>query len=60
MDVLAAICQAIHDKRPVTIRYHSMSRGKSKRVIVPHPHLEHPEISKMDYGMTDGLIQMRV
>lgn len=35
MDVLAPICRAIHAKRPVAIRYHSMSSGESARVIVP-------------------------
>lgn len=35
MDVLATICRAIHAKRPVAIRYHSMSNGESERVIVP-------------------------
>ena len=122
MDVLAPICRAIHAKRPVAIRYHSMSSGESARVIVPfalvdtglrwhvraldrksgefrdfvvtrieaptvideepkasehlendiqwtrvvelnlvpHPRLARPEIIKMDYGMTDGSIQMRV
>lgn len=35
MDVLAPICRAIHAKRPVTIRYQSMSSGESERVIVP-------------------------
>ncbi len=35
MDVLAPICRAIHAKRPVAIRYHSMSSGESERVIVP-------------------------
>lgn len=122
MDVLAPICRAIHAKRPVAIRYHSMSSGESERVIVPfalvdtglrwhvrafdrksgefrdfvitrieaptlldeepqanerpdndiqwtriveldfvpHPRLERPEIIKMDYGMTDGSIRMRV
>lgn len=35
MNVLAPICRAIHAKRPVTIRYHSMSSGESERVIVP-------------------------
>lgn len=35
MDVLAPICRAIYAKRPVAIRYHSMSRGESERVIVP-------------------------
>lgn len=35
MDVLAPICRAIHAKRPVVIRYHSMSSGESERVIVP-------------------------
>lgn len=35
MDVLAPICRAIHAKRPVAIRYHSMSNGESERVIVP-------------------------
>ena len=35
MDVLAPVCRAIHAKRPVAIQYHSMSNGKSERVIVP-------------------------
>jgi predicted DNA-binding transcriptional regulator YafY len=35
MDVLAPICRAIYAKRPVAIRYHSMSSGKTQRVIVP-------------------------
>lgn len=35
MDVLAPICRAIHAKRPVSIRYHSVSSGASERVIVP-------------------------
>ncbi|MXD28276.1 WYL domain-containing protein, partial [Escherichia coli] len=35
MDVLAVIFLAILPKRPVAIRYHSMSSGKSERVIVP-------------------------
>jgi hypothetical protein len=35
MDVLAPICRAIHAKRPVAIRYQSMSSGESERVIVP-------------------------
>jgi len=35
MEVLAPICRAIHAKRPVAIRYHSMSSGESERVIVP-------------------------
>lgn len=35
MDVLAPICRAIHAKRPVAIRYHSVSSGESERVIVP-------------------------
>ena len=122
MDVLAPICRAIQAKRPIAIRYHSMSSGESERVIVPfalvdtglrwhvrafdrksgefrdfvvtrieaptlldeepqanecpdndiqwtriveldfvpHPRLERPEIIKMDYGMTDGSIRMRV
>jgi predicted DNA-binding transcriptional regulator YafY len=122
MDMLAPICRAIYAKRPISIRYHSMSSGESKRVIVPfalvdtglrwhvrafdrkssefrdfvitrieapilldevsqanerpdrdiqwtriveldfvpHPRLERPEIIKMDYGMTDGSIRMRV
>lgn len=122
MDVLAAICRAIHSKRPIAIRYHSMSSGESQRVIVPfalvdtglrwhvrafdrkngefrdfvvtrieapalvdeepnsnespdndiqwtriveldlvpHPRLARPEIIKMDYGMTDGSLRMRV
>jgi hypothetical protein len=32
MDVLAPVCRAIHGKRPVAIRYHSMSSGESERV----------------------------
>ena len=122
MEVLAPICRAIHAKRPVAIRYHSMNSGGSERVIVPfalvdtglrwhvrafdrkssefrdfvvtrievptlldeepkaserpdndiqwtriveldfvpHPRLSHPEIIKMDYGMKDGSIRMRV
>lgn len=122
MDVLASICRVIHAKRPVAIRYHSMSSGKSERVIVPfalvdtglrwhvrafdrksgefrdfvvtrieeptlldeepkanerpdndiqwtriveldfvpHPRLSRPEIIRMDYGMKDGSIRMRV
>jgi predicted DNA-binding transcriptional regulator YafY len=122
MDVLAPICRAIHAKRPVAIRYLSMSSGESERVIVPfalvdtglrwhirafdrksgefrdfvvtrietptlldeelkanerpdndiqwtriveldlvpHPRLDRPEIIRMDYGMTDGSIRMRV
>ena len=122
MDVLAPVCRAIHTKKPVAIRYHSMSSGESERVIVPfalvdtglrwhvrafdrksgefrdfvvtrieaptlvdeepkanerpdndiqwtriveldlvpHPRLARPEIIKMDYGMTDGSIRMRV
>jgi len=122
MDVLAAICRAIHTNRPVAIRYHSMSSGESERVIVPfalvdtglhwhvraydrksgefrdfivtrieaptlldeepqanelpdndiqwtriveldfvpHPSVERPEIIKMDYGMTDDSIRIRV
>lgn len=35
MDVLAPICRAIHARRPIAIRYHSMSSGESERVIVP-------------------------
>ena len=35
MDVLAPVCRAIHAKRPIAIRYHSMSSGESTRVIVP-------------------------
>lgn len=35
MNVLAPVCRAIHTKRPVAIRYHSMSNGESERVIVP-------------------------
>ena len=122
MDILAPICRAIHAKRPVAIRYHSMSSGESERIIVPfalvdtglrwhvrafdrkseefrdfvitrieaptmlneepksnerpdkdiqwtrivemdfvpHPRLTRPEIVRMDYGMRDGSIRMRV
>ena len=122
MDVLAPICRAIHAKRPVAIRYHSMSSGETERIIVPfalvdtglrwhvrafdrksgefrdfvvtrieapilldeepkanersdndiqwtriveldlvpHPRFARPEVIKMDYGMTNGSIKMRV
>ena len=122
MDVLAPICRAIHARRPVAIRYHSMSSGESERIIVPfalvdtglrwhvrafdrkreefrdfvvtrieaprlldeepkanerpdndiqwtriveldfvpHPRLSRPDIIRMDYGMKDGSIRMRV
>ncbi len=35
MNVLAPVCRAIHAKRPLAIRYQSMSSGESERVIVP-------------------------
>lgn len=35
MAVLAPVCRAIHAKRPVAIRYHSIISGESERVIVP-------------------------
>jgi predicted DNA-binding transcriptional regulator YafY len=35
LEVLAPLSRAIHAKRPVAIRYHSMSSGESERVIVP-------------------------
>ena len=35
LDVLATLCRAINAKRPVSLRYYSMSSGESKRVIVP-------------------------
>lgn len=35
MDVLAAVCRAIHAGRPLALHYHSMSSGKTQRVIVP-------------------------
>lgn len=35
MEVLAPLCRAIHAKKAVAIRYHSMSNGESERVIVP-------------------------
>jgi hypothetical protein len=122
MEVLAPICRAIHAKRPVAIRYQSMSSGESERVIVPsalvdtglrwhvrafdrksgefrdfaitrieapklldeqskadersdkdiqwtriveldlvpHPRLSRPEIIRMDYGMTEGSMRLRV
>lgn len=122
MDVLAPICRAIHAKRPVAIRYHSMSSGESERVIVPfalvdtglrwhvrafdrksgefrdfvvtrveaptlldeepqanerpdndiqwtrivelelvpHPRLARPDIIRMDYGMKEGSLKLRV
>lgn len=122
MDILAPVCRAIHAKRPVAIRYFSMSSGESARVIVPfalvdsglrwhvrafdrktsefrdfvvtrikapkildedpgcnelpdndiqwtrivelelvpHPRLSRPEVLRMDYGMQDGSIRVRV
>ena len=122
MEVLAPICRAIHARRPVAIRYHSMSSGESERVIVPfalvdtglrwhvrafdrksgefrdfvvtrieepslldeepkpherpendiqwtrivelelvpHPRLARPEIIRMDYGMKEGSLKLRV
>lgn len=122
MDVLAPICRAIHAKRPIAIRYQSMSSGTTQREIVPfalvdtglrwhvrafdrktsefrdfivtriespmlladgsnpqerpdndiqwtriveldfvpHPRLARPEIIRMDYGMADGSIRIRV
>lgn len=122
MDVLAPICRAIYAKRPVAIRYQSMSSGKSERVIVPfalvdtglrwhvrafdrkslefrdfvitrieapklldeqskadersdndiqwtriveldlvpHPRLSRPEVIRMDYGMTESSMRLRV
>ena len=35
MAVLAPVCRAIHAKRPIAIRYRSMTSGESERVIVP-------------------------
>lgn len=37
-------------------------KAKAKFILATdgHPRLEHPEIIKMDYGMTDGSIRMRV
>ncbi|KVD32823.1 WYL domain-containing protein [Burkholderia ubonensis] len=35
MDVLAPICRAIQAKRPVAIRYYSVTSGESERVVVP-------------------------
>jgi len=35
MSVLAPVCRAIHAKRPLATRYHSMSSGKSQRIIIP-------------------------
>ena len=35
MDMLVPVCRAIHAKRPVAIRYHSLSSGESERVIIP-------------------------
>ncbi|WP_198014147.1 WYL domain-containing protein [Pseudoxanthomonas sp. J35] len=122
MEVLAPVCRAIHAKRPVAIRYHSMSSGESERVIVPfalvdtglrwhvrafdrksgefrdfvvtrieaptlldeepqpnerpdndiqwtrivelelvpHPRLARPDIIRMDYGMKEGSLKLRV
>ncbi|WP_162041153.1 WYL domain-containing protein [Undibacterium sp. YM2] len=122
IEVLASICRAIHAKRPIAVRYHSLSRGDSDRVIVPFalvdtglrwhvrafdrkssefrdfvvtrieaptlvdeepkanerpendiqwtriveldlvppPRLARPEIIRMDYGMADSSIRMRV
>jgi WYL domain len=122
IEVLAPICRAIYLKCPLSIRYHSMSSGMTKRVVipfalvdtglrwhvrafdrksgefrdfvitrveapvildekskanetaendiqwtrivemkfVPHPRLSRPEIVRMDYGMINGSISMRV
>jgi len=122
LTVLAPLCRAIHNQRPVAIHYHSMSSGETQRVIVPfalvdtglrwhvrafdrrsgqfrdfvvtrieapeilaeppqshegpdhdiqwtrivelelvpHPRLARPEVVRMDYGMTDGAIRVRV
>lgn len=35
LDVLAPVCRSIHARRPVAVRYHSMARGDTQRVIVP-------------------------
>ncbi|MGB4467667.1 MAG: hypothetical protein WBI41_06430 [Azovibrio sp.] len=35
LDVLAPVCRAIHARRPVAIRHHSMSSAASGRTIVP-------------------------
>jgi hypothetical protein len=35
LHILAPVCRAIYGKRPLAIRYHSMSSGASERVIVP-------------------------
>ncbi|WP_428718540.1 helix-turn-helix transcriptional regulator [Undibacterium curvum] len=35
MEVLAPVCRAIHARRALAIRYHSISSGESERVIVP-------------------------
>lgn len=35
LHILAPVCRAIYSKRPLAIRYHSMSSGASERVIVP-------------------------
>jgi len=35
LHVLAPVCRAIYGKRPLAIRYYSMTSGKTQRVIVP-------------------------
>ncbi|WP_338849851.1 WYL domain-containing protein [Massilia sp. W12] len=35
IDVLAPVCRAIHGKRPLAMRYYSMTQGETERVIVP-------------------------
>ena len=35
LDTLASVCRAIYGKHPLAIRYHSMTSGKTQRVIVP-------------------------
>ena len=35
LHVLAPVCRAIYGRRPLAIRYHSMTSGKTQRVIVP-------------------------
>lgn len=36
VEVVAAITEAIYKNKPVSISYHSLSNGASRRVIVPH------------------------
>lgn len=122
LSILSRITQAIHQKAPISIEYHSLSSGRTEREIVPfalidnglrwhvrafdrktqefrdfvitrirhpslldseirpheqndqdiqwtrivevelvpHPAQPHPEVTEMDYGMTEGALKMKL